>query len=61
MFTPFFRARNKATRSVPGTGLGLAISRRIVELHGGTISFESVEGDGTTIRVQVPGVAERRG
>lgn len=59
MFTPFFRAKNEATRSVPGTGLGLAISKRIVELHGGAISFESVEGAGTTMRVQVPGVVER--
>ncbi|MBM3957134.1 MAG: GAF domain-containing protein, partial [Gemmatimonadetes bacterium] len=33
LFTPFFRADNEATRSVPGTGLGLVIARSIVELH----------------------------
>jgi signal transduction histidine kinase len=60
IFTPFFRAKNEETRSVAGTGLGLAISRRIVELHGGTISFESAEGAGTTMRVQIPGIVNRQ-
>lgn len=37
-----------------GTGLGLSICRRIVVTHGGSISFESVSGIGTTFRVQLP-------
>lgn len=37
-----------------GTGLGLAISKQIVDRHGGTISFESENGQGTTIRISLP-------
>ncbi len=40
-----------------GTGLGLALCRELVELHGGTISFHSEPGRGTTFRVQLPHVA----
>ena len=35
-------------------GLGLAISKRIVELFGGNIDFQSVEGKGTTFFVKLP-------
>jgi signal transduction histidine kinase len=37
-----------------GEGIGLAIARRIVERHGGNISFESAEGIGTTFFVNLP-------
>ena len=39
---------------IPGTGLGLLIVQRCVELHGGKIMFESVEGKGTTFTVNLP-------
>ncbi len=37
-----------------GTGLGLAVAREIVENHGGTISFTSIKGSGTTFLVSIP-------
>ena len=37
-----------------GTGLGLAITKRVVEQHGGTITFESEVGKGTTFRIRIP-------
>jgi len=54
MFNRFFRTSNARTSGVAGTGLGLAISRGIVEAHGGTIGFDSDEGQGTTFRVTLP-------
>jgi signal transduction histidine kinase len=52
LFQVFFRASN--VDNLPGTGLGLAITRRAVDLHQGTISFESQAGVGTTFTVTVP-------
>ncbi|MDL2274194.1 sensor histidine kinase [Oscillospiraceae bacterium OttesenSCG-928-G22] len=43
-----------------GTGLGLPICREIVQEHGGTITVESVEGKGTTVRFTMP-TADGRG
>jgi PAS domain S-box-containing protein len=51
---PFEQVQAGFTRDRPGTGLGLALTRKLVELHGGTIEIESVEGEGTTVTVRFP-------
>ena len=52
LFEAFHRAKNIG--NTPGTGLGLAIVKQSVELHGGTITFESEEGAGTTFTIIIP-------
>ena len=54
MFGRFFRTSNARESGIEGTGLGLAITREIIEAHGGTISFDSIEGAGTTFRITLP-------
>jgi signal transduction histidine kinase len=52
LFEAFHRARNVG--ETPGTGLGLLIVKRCVEMHHGTISFSSTEGQGTEFYVRLP-------
>ncbi len=57
LFEAFHRARNVGT--ISGTGLGLTITKHVVNLHGGSISFASEEGHGTTFKVIIPSVKEK--
>ncbi|MFC4654774.1 MULTISPECIES: sensor histidine kinase [Rheinheimera] len=54
VFEKFAQADSSNTRRVGGTGLGMAISKSLVELHGGSISFVSVPGKGTTFVFELP-------
>ncbi len=50
IFDDFF-----STKGSEGTGMGLLVAHKITEEHGGTISFESKEEEGTTFRAVIPG------
>ena len=54
IFGRFQQADDSGSRAHGGTGLGLAIVRSITELHGGTVRFETVVGEGTTFVVELP-------
>jgi len=54
VFRKFFRADNAVESGAEGTGLGLYVVKQIVELSGGTLKFESVQGKGTTFFYTLP-------
>ena len=59
-FDLFAQENNEARTSYLGTGLGLAIVRSLVELMGGTLTFTSKKGEGTTFKVVLPfGVSQK--
>jgi CheY-like chemotaxis protein len=55
-----FERVNDDRSDAGGTGLGLALAKRLVELHGGTIDFDSAEGQGSTFRVCLHEVSAER-
>jgi signal transduction histidine kinase len=54
MFRKFSRFLRPMKENVKGTGLGLYLSKYFIELHGGTIRVESIEGKGTTFTFTLP-------
>jgi len=51
LFVPFFTTKATAKK---GTGLGLSIIKQIIEAHNGTITIDSVYGEGTTFNITLP-------
>jgi two-component system phosphate regulon sensor histidine kinase PhoR len=54
LFERFYRVDKARSRELGGTGLGLAIVRHIALAHGGSVSVESWEGEGSTFRLRIP-------
>ena len=54
IFEPFAQEHTGSRTKYAGTGLGMAITKKLIEKMGGTITFESEEGTGTTFVIRVP-------
>jgi signal transduction histidine kinase len=54
VFDRFYRAGSVNPRQTSGFGLGLYVTRAIVQQHGGTITVESVAGQGSTFTLCLP-------
>ena len=54
VFDKFYRSESAKDQAIPGIGLGLSYVKLLVEAHGGTITFESTEGHGTTFTITIP-------
>jgi Amt family ammonium transporter len=51
---PFVQLHDHLNKSYAGTGLGLPMVQALIRLHGGTITIDSREGDGTTVTLRFP-------
>jgi signal transduction histidine kinase/ActR/RegA family two-component response regulator len=54
LFERFERGEDAYSRSQEGTGIGLNLTRKLIELNGGRISVESMQGKGSTFSVMLP-------
>jgi signal transduction histidine kinase len=54
LFQRFFRTQRATSAAIPGVGLGLTIAQAIVHGHEGRISVQSLDGEGTTFRIDLP-------
>jgi two-component system OmpR family sensor kinase len=54
VFDQFYRVEKSRSTNHGGSGLGLAMVKRIVELHGGKVNFESRQGEWTRVIVRLP-------
>jgi CheY-like chemotaxis protein len=55
IFNPFEQVQSVETAKESGTGLGLTISRKLLEMHGGTISIDSRVSEGSRFIISLPG------
>jgi two-component system, OmpR family, sensor kinase len=61
IFDRFYRAQGPRPSDSGGAGLGLAIAQRLVDLHGGSMTAENVEGAGARFTISLPRAAEPGG
>ena len=54
VFDKFYRSESAKDKAIPGIGLGLSYVKLLVEAHGGRISLDSTEGEGTTFTILIP-------
>lgn len=54
LFERFYRATNAQSAHISGMGIGLPVVREVAALHGGEVTVESVEGEGTTFTMRIP-------
>ena len=59
IFEKFYRGGGELTQRVKGVGLGLSLVQHIVTGHGGTVDFESREGEGTTFTIRLKTVTQQ--
>jgi signal transduction histidine kinase len=54
IFEKFFRVEDPLVHNTKGSGLGLPLVRSMIQAHGGTVSVESVPGEGSRFRLSLP-------
>jgi len=54
VFTRFWRGEKSRSRDTGGAGIGLSIVKELVQAHGGRVAVESVPGEGSVFRVELP-------
>ena len=54
VFDKFYRSESAKDKAIPGIGLGLSYVKLLVEAHGGSISLDSTEGEGTAFTIVIP-------
>lgn len=53
VFSPYYRSANQRVQSTPGTGIGLYVVHELVQQMGGSVSVESIQGEGARFRVHL--------